>query len=202
MNMIYVGSMNAKKAREIRSLLADLPVEVCPLPVAGITEIEETGTTFQENARLKALGLARQLSACVVADDSGLEVDALDGRPGVYSARYAGPGATDDMLCVKLLGELADVPDGARTARFRCAIAFADPDGLLLETTGACEGSITRRRRGDNGFGYDPVFIPAGYDRTFGEMAPEDKHRLSHRGQALRAFRRALAAHLASAGAD
>jgi len=202
MDMIYVGSMNAKKAREIRSLLAGLPVEVRPLPAAGIVEIEETGTTFEENARLKALGLARQLNAWVMADDSGLEVDALDGRPGVYSARYAGPDATDEMLCVKLLGELADVPDERRTARFRCCIAFADPDGIVLETAGACEGSIARRRRGDNSFGYDPVFIPAGHGHTFGEMAPEEKHELSHRGKALRAFRRALAAHLTSAGAD
>jgi XTP/dITP diphosphohydrolase len=192
MKKIYIGSMNQKKAREMAELLAGLPLEVHALPQRGIAPVEENGVTFETNAQQKALGFAAQLKACVVADDSGLEVDALDKRPGVFSARYGGPDVTDERRCELILEELKDVPLTQRTARFRCFVAFAAPGKVLITAEDKVEGHINYAPAGEGGFGYDPIFIPLGFDRTFGKMTAEEKHKLSHRGKALRAFRRKL----------
>lgn len=195
--ILVVGSGNPGKVREIRALLAGLPAEVCSLADYPEAEApEETGGTFAENARLKAVGLARQLGAWVLADDSGLCVDALGGAPGVQSARYAGNGATDAARVAKLLDALVDVGGPKRTAAFECALALASPDGVLLETTGRCEGRIVRHPRGHNGFGYDPVFYYPDFGATFAEVSPAAKNSVSHRGQALRALAERLPALL------
>jgi XTP/dITP diphosphohydrolase len=200
--LIYIGSMNPKKAREMRELLADLAVEVRPLP-PDARPVDEPGHTFAENALAKAVAFARQLNACVVADDSGLEVDALDGRPGVFSARYGGPEVSDEERCRLLLRELDGVPDERRTARFRCAIAFVAPNGggkELIATDDKVEGRIGHAAVGDGGFGYDPIFVPLGQERTFAQMNATEKHQMSHRGKALRKFRQALEKYLAGKG--
>ena len=189
MNRLVIGTFNEGKVREIREMIAGLPVEALSLAdFDAVEEVPEDGETFCENARRKALGLAKQLDAAVMADDSGLEVDALNGEPGVRSARYAGPGATYAQLVEKLLRQMRDVPEGRRTARFRCCICLASPDGVLLEAEGVCEGRIILEPRGTGGFGYDPVFVPEGHARTFAEMSGDEKNRLSHRGAAVRTF--------------
>ena len=147
-------------------------------------DVEETGTTFAENARLKALTYARQSGLLTLADDSGLEVDALGGEPGVFSKRYAGEGKSDAERIEFLLDKLRDVPPGKRSARFRCAIAIASPDGKLHETDGTCEGEIIFSPRGTNGFGYDPIFYFPARGVTMAELPPEEKNRVSHRAQA------------------
>lgn len=190
---LVIGTFNQDKAREIGSMLAGVPVEVRLLSdYEGLEEVPEDGETLQENAEKKALGLARQIGEVVMADDSGLEVDALDGEPGVRSARYAGPGADYAAIVAKLLREMKNVPQARRTGRFRCCICMGSPDGVLLRAEGRCEGRIAALPRGTNGFGYDPVFVPAGHARTFAQMSPEEKNRLSHRGAAVRAFRKEL----------
>lgn len=185
---IYLASTNPKKLKELSELFADVPDLTFALPPHAL-EVEETGTTFAENARLKAVTCSQAFGAPCLADDSGLCVDALDGRPGVYSARYA---PTDAERIAKLLGELAGVPETRRTARFRCAIAVAFPDGRLVEVEGLCEGLITVAPRGEQGFGYDPVFEVPTLGRTFAELSAEEKNDLSHRGQACRALLQAL----------
>ena len=198
---LVIGTSNEGKVREIRELLADLPINVCSLAdLDGIESVEEGGDTFEANAEEKALGIARQTGELVMADDSGLEVDALDGAPGVLSARYAGPGATYRQLYEKLLHEMRDVPEAERTARFRCAVCLALPEGVALRTEGACDGRITRESRGTGGFGYDPVFVPNGHDRTFAEMSAVEKNALSHRGRAVREFRTQFEAWLKNEG--
>ena len=200
MTRLVVGSFNKKKRAEMLDLLAGLPLEVVSLAgFDGIEEEEETGDTFEENAAQKAAGFSRQTGELVVADDSGIVVDALDGRPGVYSARYGGPGLTEAEQRELLLREMANVPDGARTARFVCAVAMARGDEIAIRVSGAVEGRIVRAAAGDAGFGYDPVFAPNGYDRTFGELGAEVKRRISHRARALRRFRQALADWLTGA---
>lgn len=193
---LIVGSFNKAKLKEMMELLDGLDV-----PVRSVAEYPrvkpapETGTTFAENAREKALGMARQISADilgVVADDSGLEVDALGKRPGVYSARYVSEAATDPERVQRILEELGDRAAEQRTARFRCHVAFADAQRVLLEADGAVEGRIAFSPSGEHGFGYDPIFIPDGYDRTFGELGYGIKHRISHRAAALRDFREKL----------
>jgi XTP/dITP diphosphohydrolase len=183
---LIVATRNPGKLREIQALLADLPVRVVPLP-EDAPEVEETADTFAGNAELKARAAAGHggANAWSLADDSGLEVDALNGAPGVYSARYAGPGATDEANVEKLLAELHGVPDEARTARFRCAMALLAPDGRLWIVDGTCGGRITFAPRGTNGFGYDPVFLLPHLGCTMAELPPEEKNRLSHRAQAL-----------------
>jgi XTP/dITP diphosphohydrolase len=151
-----------------------------------VPDVPETGRTFAQNARLKARAVAAATGMPALADDSGLEVDALGGEPGVYSARYAGPGANDAANCDLLLARLAEVPDDERTARFRCVIAYRHPDGREWTVEGACEGRIGRECRGESGFGYDPLFFPVGQQRTFAEMKGAEKDALSHRGQAVR----------------
>jgi len=191
---LVVGSLNKAKAKEMMDLLDGLGVPVRALSeFAGAHSVPETGTTFAENARQKAMGWARQVAGAgvlgVVSDDSGLEVDALGGRPGVYSARYVSETATDPERVQRLLEELGDLPLEDRTARFRCHVAFADADEVLIETEGVVEGRIAFAPAGNLGFGYDPVFIPLGYERTFSELGYDVKHRISHRANALRLFR-------------
>jgi XTP/dITP diphosphohydrolase len=194
---IVLATGNPGKLREIRQTLGDLPVQVLGLAdLPAIDEPAEDGDTFAANARDKAAYYARATGHWCLADDSGLVVDALDGRPGVYSARYAAedcpPGAGRDVVDAannrKLLGELADVPDQERTARFVCALALADGDSILLEASGAVEGRIGYEPHGANGFGYDPLFRLSDRDITTAELPPEQKNAISHRGQATRQF--------------
>lgn len=193
MRTLVVATRNKKKLRELAALLADLPVQVVDLGAfPGAPEVEETGATFAENARLKAVAAARYTGHWAVADDSGLEVDALDGRPGVWSARFAGPGATDDDNNKLLLKLLEGVPPRRRRARFRCAIAIASPEGETWVDEGVCEGVITDGPRGEGGFGYDPLFLVPELDRTFAELPPEEKNRISHRARALALARKRL----------
>ena len=188
---LVLATANPDKAREIADILGDpAVVHLLPRPTE-VEEVEETGDTLVDNARLKAVALAAATGRPAVADDTGLEVDALGGAPGVYSARYAGPGATYADNVHRLLEELAALPDGGgdRRARFRTVALVAFPDGQEIWSEGVVDGSIASESRGDGGFGYDPVFVPAeGGGRTFSEMAPEEKHALSHRGRAFRAL--------------
>jgi XTP/dITP diphosphohydrolase len=187
---IVLASANPKKADEIREILGDA-VELIPRP-GDIPDVVEDAATFVGNARLKAVALADATGIPALADDSGLEVDALDGAPGVHSARYAGPNATDADNVARLLEQLdeagTDTP-GERTARFRCVLVLRAPDGAELVADGTVEGRIVANPRGDGGFGYDPVFVPdEGDGRTFAEMTSAEKHAISHRGRALRAL--------------
>ena len=187
---LVVGTRNAKKLEELRTLLADLPVNVVSVGELGeAPEVEEDGDTFEANAVKKATVLAKALGEWVIADDSGLAVDALGGRPGVLSARYGGPGASDEDKVANLLGELADVPAEERTAHFHCVIALASPQGVETVAEGRCEGLIAAEPLGQNGFGYDPVFLYPSMGQTFAQIGSEAKHRVSHRGQALARFR-------------
>jgi len=187
---LVVATHNRHKTREIQHILGP-EFKVRDLRAhADVSEIRESGTSFEENAKLKALAASKQLPALVIADDSGLEVDALGGAPGVYSARYAGASATDRDKIDKLLRELARVraTDDGRRARFRCVVALAR-NGHLLETfEGIVEGSIADEARGDSGFGYDPIFIPEGLKQTFGELPTQVKNTISHRAKAIRAL--------------
>jgi XTP/dITP diphosphohydrolase len=186
---LLIATSNAGKLGELRTLIADLPLELLSLAdFPDIESVEETGSTFAENASLKASGYARQARVLTLADDSGLVVDALGGRPGVRSARYVQPGATYPERIASLLAELASVADTDRTARFVCAMRLASSDGkIVFATEKNCEGFIAAAPRGTGGFGYDPVFVPDGFDETFGELAAEVKNRISHRGLALAA---------------
>jgi XTP/dITP diphosphohydrolase len=192
---LVLASANLHKAAEISDILAATlsDLELAPRP-AAVPDVDETGTTLVENARLKAAAVAAATGEAAVADDTGLLVDALDGAPGVWSARFAGEDATYADNVAKLLRELAGVAPVRRTARFETVALVRWPDGGEVVATGAVEGVILTEARGDGGFGYDPVFVPAeGDGRTFAELAPEEKHALSHRGRAFRA----LAAELA-----
>ncbi len=194
---IVLATRNPGKAREFSQLLAPLGYEVITAAQAGYDEEpEETGKTFRENAEIKARAVFKGTGGrhAVLADDSGLEVDALDGAPGVWSARYAGPGCSDDDNNKKLAGELEGIEDDFRTARYRIALCFLEPGANPVYFEGSCEGMIAREERGGGGFGYDVLFIPVGADgkpldgRTFAEMSAEEKHPLSHRGKAVKAF--------------
>jgi XTP/dITP diphosphohydrolase len=191
---LLVATRNAHKTREIQEILGH---EFEGRDLAAYPEIPEaieTGKTFQENATIKALAASGKCSGLVVADDSGLEVDALDGAPGIYSARYAGDNATARDNIEKLLTELKrrKVPTTERAARFRCVMALARDGELLRTVEGIIEGTIVDPPRGSTGFGYDPVFQPASYDKTFGELPPEVKNQISHRAKAIRALSGAL----------
>lgn len=185
---VVLATGNAGKVRELSALLADSNIEVLPQSGFNVPEAEETGLTFVENAIIKARNAARHSHLPAIADDSGLEVDALDGAPGVYSARYAGPNATDAINNARLLANLAGIPPERRTARFRCLAVFLrhkdDPAPIIAE--GVWEGIILDALRGENGFGYDPLFYFPARGCTSAELPPEVKNRLSHRGQALR----------------
>jgi XTP/dITP diphosphohydrolase len=187
MTAIVVATRNRGKVMEIAAALAALPVEIVSLDqFPAIPDAEESGDTFTANAILKATHYALHTGQPCLADDSGLEVDALNGAPGVYSARYAGPEADDAANNAKLLAALAGVPESGRTGRFRCVLAYVDPDGTLLTAEGTCEGLILAEPRGTSGFGYDPLFFFPGTGKTLAEMAVADKNAVSHRGQALR----------------
>lgn len=186
---LLIGTHNPGKLREYRDLLAGVPVEIVGLDDVGIDfEADETGDTFAANAEQKARAYAEASGLPALADDSGLCVDALDGGPGVKSARYGGPGLDDDGRRRRLLAELDTVPDDARGARFECVICVVDPaSGTVLTATGTVHGRITREERdGPQGFGYDPVFVPEDRAQSFAEMGKDEKHALSHRGRAAR----------------
>jgi len=192
-----LASANVDKAAEIVAILAVVPgLTLLPRP-ADIPDVEETGETLEDNARLKSRALCEATGRAAVADDTGLEVEALDGAPGVYSARFAGEGASYAANVAKLLAELEKVGavgPGARRARFRSVAFVAHPDGTEVWVEGEVTGVITPEARGEGGFGYDPVFAPDGFDgRTFAEMSADEKHAVSHRGRAFRALAERLA---------
>ena len=187
---LLVATRNAGKVVEYADLLAALDVDWLSLDDAGVSiDVEETGASFRANAALKAQAYATMTGLLTLADDSGLEVDALDGAPGIYTARYGGPGLTPVQRYEYLLHNLADVPWAHRSARFRCVIALAAEDkGLLATADGVCEGMITRKPSGDGGFGYDPVFYLPERGLTMAQLPSSEKHVISHRGRALRAI--------------
>ena len=194
---LIVASRNVHKTREIQQILgsefAVRDLRACP----EISEIIESGTSFEENAKLKALAVSTKLPGLVIADDSGLEVDALGGAPGIHSARYAGTNATNTEKIDKLLEELARVgaAKDARRARFRCVLALARNGEVLGVFEGIVEGQIADQPRGSRGFGYDPIFVPKDFQRTFGELGPAEKNQLSHRARALKKLRAFLMPH-------
>lgn len=183
--------------KEVREILADLKVEILSMKEAGIVlDIEENGSTFEENARIKARAVAAHPNAqgCVVlADDSGLEIDYLNGEPGIYSARYMGEDTSYRIKNQNLIDRLSGVADEKRTARFVCAIAAVFPDGETVTTLGKIEGKIGYEERGTNGFGYDPIFYLPDMSRSTAELTPEEKNSISHRGNALRKMKQELA---------
>jgi len=192
MKQVVIATKNKGKAKDFEALFTPLGFEVVTMfDVAPDMEIEETGTTFEENAVLKAETLAKALNMIVIADDSGLVVDALDGAPGVYSARYAGDH-DDEANIVKVLENLAGVPEEKRTARFMCALAIEGPEMNTTTVFGTCEGIILEEKRGTNGFGYDPIFFVPEKDRAMAELTPEEKGAISHRGNAIRKLADAL----------
>ncbi len=192
-NKLLLATNNQGKVREYKSLLQGIPYEIVTLAEQGIpTDVDEAGVSFEENARLKATTLAAESGLLSLADDSGLEVDALGGEPGSRSHRYAGEDATDADRIDYLLARLRDVPDEKRTARFRCVIAIATPDGKVELCFGECRGIITTTPRGDNGFGYDPVFYLPELGKTMAELPPEEKNKISHRARAAEKARELL----------
>ena len=194
MTPLLIATWNKGKRRELQQLLSDLPFALMSLDdILGLEPVLETGGTFLENASLKASGYAIQSGLLTLADDSGLEVDALGGAPGVHSARYAGDGASDRQRVEKLLGDLRNVDEPDRTARFVSAVATASSNGSIINmSVGRCEGRIAFEPRGSGGFGYDPIFIPAGSEMTFAELPPEIKNQISHRHTALEKAREFL----------
>jgi XTP/dITP diphosphohydrolase len=192
MKELVVATKNAGKLHEFRDLLLPLNCRVLSLSDLSIdAEFEESGNTFAENARLKALAYSGLTRLPVLADDSGLEVESLGGRPGIYSARYAGSGASDSDRIRKLLGELAATP-GGREARFVCALALAQEGALLLESEGECRGTIAEEPRGSNGFGYDPVFYFPDLQKTYAELSDPEKNLHSHRARAVASLIRTI----------
>jgi XTP/dITP diphosphohydrolase len=189
---IVVATRNAHKIREILRICADWPVEW--VIDADWPDVDETGATYLDNALLNAQAAAAATGEAAVADDSGIEVDALGGAPGPRSARYAGEDASDEENLRALLRAVAGVPAGGRTARYRAVAVLACPDGTETHAEGVSEGALRTRPAGTGGFGYDPIFEPAGWDRTMAEITPEEKDRISHRGRALRELRRLLTA--------
>ncbi len=194
-----LASNNEKKLKELREILGDMGITVRSQREAGCNfEVDETGETFAENARLKAEAVTRATGKAAIADDSGLCVEALDGRPGVHSARYGPPGATDAEKYTLLLKELRGKEN--RRARFVSSICCTFPNGDVLTAEGVCEGEILPAPRGSGGFGYDPVFLVSGLGRSMAELTPEEKNAVSHRGNALRLFRQRLEEYLAANG--
>ena len=183
---LLIATNNPGKVKELEQLLGKVPVVLRSLgDFTNVTEVEETGSTFAENAILKARGYALQTGMTALADDSGLEIAALNNAPGVLSARYAGENADFDKKMSRLLLEMNEAVDRGRSAQFVCVMALADASGEILFTaTGICKGNIALGPRGSGGFGYDPIFMPIGYDRTFGELPDKIKHEISHRAKA------------------
>ena len=189
MKKIIFATGNAGKLREIKAILADLDYEVLSMKEAGIdVEIIEDGKTFEENAFIKARAVSKASGCLALADDSGLEVDALDGEPGIYSARYMGEDTSYDIKNMNIIERLEGVPDEKRTARFVCAMAAVFPDGTEKSFVRTMEGRIGYKIAGENGFGYDPIFFLPEYGKTSAEISPEEKNAISHRGKALRAL--------------
>jgi len=193
MSELVLATRNPKKVEELKALLADLPLRILSLrDFPEVPETPETGVTFAENAELKARAAALATGKPALADDSGLEVDALGGKPGIYSNRFAGPGATDRDRYMRVLELLEGVPEDKRTARFRAAAAVARPDGDTVVVEGTCEGRIALEPRGEHGFGYDPIFYLPELGKTMAELPPEEKNRISHRGKAMQAAKNVL----------
>lgn len=193
MRTLLLATTNEHKLSEFRTIFQALPFTLLSLQDVHIDmDVEETGSTFAENALLKARAYADAAQMLALADDSGLEIDALGGAPGVYSARFAGRETSYAERFRLLLAQLQDIPLSARTARFRCAIALAEPPGLTQVVEGTIEGIITDSPRGKNGFGYDPIFLVPELGKTTAELEPEEKHRISHRGLAAEAARHLL----------
>ena len=193
---VAIASRNAHKLRELRRICRDWPVEWVTVEThdpAGFPDVEETEDTYLGNALLKARAVARALRVPAIADDSGIEVDALGGKPGPRSARYAGDDATDEQNLDAMMQALRGIPSGGRVARYRCVAALAYPGGEVVHTEATCEGTLVTKRRGVRGFGYDPIFVPAGWDETMAELTDEQKDRISHRGRAFRALAATLA---------
>ena len=193
MKKIIFATSNEGKMKEIRMILNDIPYEILSLKDAGIkVDIEENGTTFEENAILKAKTIMELTNEIVLADDSGLEVDAMGGQPGIYSARFLGEDTSYEVKNNYILNELKNVPDEKRTARFVCAIACAFPDGRCKTVRGTIEGKIGYKIAGTNGFGYAPIFFVPEYNCTTAELTPEQKNLVSHRAKALNAMKKEL----------
>ena len=196
MKEIIIATGNEGKMKEIRAILSDLPAQILSMKEAGIhVDIVEDGTTFEANAAIKAKAVAEVLKeekTIVLADDSGLEIDWLNGEPGIYSARYMGEDTSYRVKNANLIGRLEGVPVEKRTARFVCAIAAALPDGETITTRGVIEGKIGYEERGENGFGYDPIFYLPDMSRSTAELSPEEKNAISHRGNALVAMKKEL----------
>ncbi len=205
---LLLATQNRGKLVELRALLGDLPLEIVSLATAlpGQPQAVEDGATLLDNARIKARAAVSSTMMLTLAEDAGLEVDALGGRPGVRSARFAGEGATDAQNNAELLKALEVVDDEQRTARFRCVMVLIDPwsegDAREVVVEGSCEGVIARQPRGTGGFGYDPLFLVSGADRTMAELAEEEKNRISHRARAIAALRPALEERIARRRAD
>jgi XTP/dITP diphosphohydrolase len=191
-NRLVVATRNPGKVREILAICDDWPVDWLTFEHVSWPEVEETGATYQENALLKAHAAADATGEAALADDSGLEVDALGGGPGPRSARYAGKDAGDEENLHALLRAVAGVPRAGRTARYRAVAVVVFPDGRHVLAEGECEGLIRTKPNGSGGFGYDPIFEPIGWDRTMAELEADEKDRISHRGRALRALRQIL----------
>lgn len=187
METVIIASKNKNKIKEIEEILSTMQMKAISREDAGVPDfdVEETGKTFEENAFIKARAICEASGKITIADDSGLEVDFLSGRPGVYSARYGGPEQDDGKNNAKLLRELKDVPFENRTARFVCCIVMVYPDGDRVSVRGECKGHILEQIQGNSGFGYDPLFLPDGQSETFAQMSKEEKNRISHRAGAL-----------------
>ncbi|PLT30201.1 XTP/dITP diphosphatase [Peribacillus deserti] len=187
MKTVLIATKNKGKAKEFESLFASKGYEVLTLlDIPNAPDVEETGSSFEENAVIKAEAIARQAGHFVVADDSGLIVDALDGRPGIFSARYAGEDKNDQANLEKVLEELRGVPEGERTARFYCSLALASPNQETITVAGSVEGLIINEPRGDSGFGYDPIFFVKDLGKTMAELSSQEKNKISHRAHALK----------------
>lgn len=186
-NIIILATNNKSKVKEISEMMSGSDITFVSLADAGINvEVEETGTTFEENALLKAREICKLSGKPTISDDSGLEIDALDGAPGIYSSRFMGEDTSYDIKNNALIEKLENVADPDRTARFRCCMALVLPDGREFVTEGAMEGIIARELKGINGFGYDPILFIPEYNRTSAELSSEEKNNISHRGEALR----------------
>jgi XTP/dITP diphosphohydrolase len=193
MRKIIFATGNQGKMREIREILADMDVEVLSMKEAGINlDIVENGSTFEENAAIKARAVCEAAGEIVLADDSGLEIDYLNKEPGIYSARYMGEDTSYHIKNANLIERLEGVPDEARTARFVCAVAAAFPDGTVKTVRATMEGRIGYEEKGENGFGYDPIFFLPEFGCTSAQLSMEDKNKISHRGKALRAIKEEL----------
>ncbi|KKB43380.1 XTP/dITP diphosphatase [Bacillus thermotolerans] len=193
MNTVIIATKNKGKASEFAAIFSEYGIETKTLlDYPSLPDVEETGETFEENAVLKAEAISKQTGTLVIADDSGLVVDALSGRPGVYSARYAGEQKDDEANIQKVLTELKGVPDEKRTARFYCALAVAMPGKETVTVFGTCEGRIIASKRGTNGFGYDPIFFVDDLNKTLAELKSDEKNSISHRGEAIKKLKAVL----------